>query len=131
MRSTFRALVLATAAICASAAFAADRAVVNIPFNFESHGKVYPAGTYAASLDMNMSLLRLRSTTDPKVNVSWATSPADYNPSAQVLRLQFDDLENNTHQLRTIQLGSRITSVLDAPAKHHDAGSLVAAVSGQ
>jgi hypothetical protein len=130
MRSMLRALVLTTAAICASAAFAADKAVVNIPFNFENHGKVYPAGTYAASLDMNMSLITLRSTTDPKLNLSWVTSPADFNPKAHVLRLQFRDQEG-TEQLHTIQLGSRITSALDAPAKRHDAGSLVALVSGQ
>ena len=130
MRSMFRALVLTAAATCASAAFAADRAVVNIPFNFESHGKVYPAGNYAASLDMNMSVLTLRSTTNPGTTVSWTASPADYNPSAKVLRLQFDNL-GDARQLRTVQLGSRITSVLDAPAKRHDAGSLVAAVSGQ
>jgi hypothetical protein len=130
MRSMLRALVLTTAAICASAAFAADRAVVNIPFNFENHGKVYPAGTYAAALDMNMSMLTLRNTANPKLNLSWVTSPADYNFKAQVLRLQFNDQEG-TKQLHTIQLGSRITSVLDAPAKRHDAGSLVAVVSGQ
>jgi hypothetical protein len=130
MRSMLRALVLTTAAICASAAFAADRMVVNIPFNFENHGKVYPAGQYMASLDMNMSLLTLRNTTDARMNLSWVTSPADYNPSAKVLRLQFNDQEG-TKQLHTIQLGSRITSVLDAPAKRHDAGSLVAVVSGQ
>jgi hypothetical protein len=130
MHSMLRALVLTTAAICASAAFAADRAVVNIPFNFENHGKVYPAGTYAAALDLNMSRLTLHNTADPRLNLSWVTSPADYDANEKVLRLKFNNLEG-TKQLHTIQLGSRITSVLDAPAKRHDAGSLVAMVSGQ
>jgi hypothetical protein len=42
----------------------------------------------------------------------------------------FDDA-GSTHELHTVQLGTRITSVLDAPAQHHGAGSSVAAGSGQ
>ena len=129
MRFMLRTLVLTSAALCATAAFAADRAVVNVPFNFETHGQAFPAGSYAVSLDPHANVLTLRNDlTKPSIN--WAVSPADCDPTSPVLHMTFDDA-GYTHELHSIQLGTRITSVLDAPAKHHDAGSSVAAVSGQ
>ena len=38
--------VLATVSASATAAFAFDRVTVKVPFNFETHGKKFPAGTY-------------------------------------------------------------------------------------
>jgi hypothetical protein len=130
MRFMLRTLVLTSAALCATAAFAADRAVINVPFNFETHGQAFPAGRYAVSLDSNANVLTLRSNSNTRQSISWAVSPADCDPTSPVLHMTFDDA-GYTHELHSIQLGTRITSVLDAPAKHHGAGSSVAAVSGQ
>jgi hypothetical protein len=130
MRPTFRALILTTAALCASAAFAADQAKVNIPFNFETHGVAFPAGSYVATLDLNKNVLRLQNVQEPQDSLMWVVSPADAMAISSPMVLNFDGL-GNTYKLRTVQLGSRITPRLDAPAKHHDAGSFVAAVSGQ
>jgi hypothetical protein len=130
MHSLLRALALTSAALCASAAFAADHARVNIPFNFETRGVAYPAGTYTATLDMNRNVLMLRNLQEPKQSILWVVSPADDRTIPAPLIVKFDDL-GTTHLLRTVQLGPRITPRLDAPAKRHDAGSFVTAVSGQ
>jgi hypothetical protein len=130
MRITTRAVILATASLCATAAFAADKAVVNVPFNFVSKGESFPAGQYIATLDSNDSVLALTSATNPRVSAHWTAGPADFNPSDEKLTLKFDD-QGDSHALRTVQLGPRITSRLDAPARHHDAGSIAATVNGQ
>jgi hypothetical protein len=130
MRSMIRAIVLTSAALCTTAAFAADKAVVNIPFNFESHGVAFPAGRYSASLGMNRNTITLSNIAAPKESMIWVVSPADEAAISSPGLLEFDE-SGSTYELRTIQLGSRITPRLDAPARRHDAGSLVAAVSGQ
>jgi hypothetical protein len=130
MRSMLRAAVLTSAALCASAAFAADHAVVKIPFNFETRGVAYPAGTYNVALDLNRNVLTMQNTQEPKESILWVVAPADERAITTALLVKFDDL-GGTHQLRTVQYGPRITPRLDAPAKRHDAGSFVTTVSGQ
>jgi opacity protein-like surface antigen len=130
MRSMFRALILTSAALCASAAFAADHAKVNIPFNFETRGVAYPAGTYVATLDKNRNVLTLQNVQEPTESLLWIVSPADETAISAPMVLDFDGL-GNTYHLRTVQLGTRITPRLDAPAKRLIAGSFVTAVSGQ
>ncbi|HTV07003.1 MAG TPA: hypothetical protein VME86_16665 [Acidobacteriaceae bacterium] len=130
MNNIIRSAIFASAAICATAAFAADRAVVNIPFNFVSQGKSFPAGRYAASLDLNQNVVKLSNIDNASYSACWTAGPADFNPSNEKLTLKFDDLGPN-HLLRTVQLGPRITSRLDAPASRHNAGSIPAAANGQ
>ncbi|HTD56370.1 MAG TPA: hypothetical protein VK670_13360 [Silvibacterium sp.] len=130
MRFPIRSLVLTSAALFATAAFAADKAVVNVPFNFESHGQAFPAGEYQVSLDKNANVITMSNMTNTAQTVMWTASPADYTAGSPILRLKFDGT-GYTHELHSVQIASRTTSVLDAPAKHHDAGSSVAAVSGQ
>lgn len=129
MKTAIHYAVLATAFLCATAAFAANKAVVNIPFNFASHGKTYPAGQYVATVDPLHNVLMLRSATNTKLSAHWITGPADSNPENEKLILMFDSL-GNRHTLRTVQLGSRITSRLDAPSRR-DANSTLAEVRGQ
>ena len=129
MRFMLRSLVLTSAALCATAAFAASKVVVNVPFNFETHGQAFPAGQYEVSLDMNASTLKLSNAANTGQSVNWIVSPADRIANTAV-QMKFDDA-GYTHQLRSIQLGSRITPILDAPAKSHDAGSSVVAAGGQ
>lgn len=130
MRALIYSVVLTTASLCATAAFAATQAKVNIPFNFESQGHAFPAGQYVATLDVNQNVLALRSTSDASVSARWAVGPADYKPNDEKLVVKFDGL-GESHTLRSLQLGPRITSRLDAPSRHHDAGSIAATVSGQ
>ena len=130
MRFMLRTLVLTYAALCATAAFAAEKAVVNVPFNFESHGQAFPAGRYDITLDMNANVLTLRNATNTAQSISWIASPADCDQASPVLHMIFDDA-GSTRELHSVQLGTRITPVLDAPARNHGAGSSVAAGSGQ
>jgi hypothetical protein len=130
MRTLIYSVALTAASLCATAAFAATQAKVNIPFNFESQGHVFPAGQYVATLDVNQNVIALHNTNDTAVSGRWAAGPADYNPNDERLIIKFDGLGEN-HTLRTLQLGPRITSRLDAPSRHHDAGSIAATVSGQ
>ena len=129
MRFMLRSLVLTSAAFCATAAFAASKAVVTVPFNFETHGQAFPAGQYAVSLDSNSNVLTLSNVANTSQSVNWVVSPADRIQNTAV-QMKFDDA-GYTRELRSIQLGSRITPVLDAPAKDHDAGSSVVAAGGQ
>jgi hypothetical protein len=129
MRTITRSVILATASLCATAAFAANRAVVDVPFNFESQGHNYPAGRYVATLESNEGILAISNENNPRISAHWIAGPADYNPTDAKLILKFDDLGND-HALRTLQLGPRITSRLDGPARHH-AGSITATVNGQ
>jgi hypothetical protein len=129
MRFMLRSLVLTSAAFCATAAFAASKVVVTVPFNFETHGQAFPAGQYAVSLDRNANVLTLSNMTNTSQSINWVVSPAD-NASTPTLQMKFDDA-GYTRELHSIQLGTRITPVLDAPAKHHDAGSSVVAAGGQ
>ena len=130
MRFMLRSLVLTSAALCATAAFAASKVVVNVPFNFETHGHALPAGQYEVSLDSHANVLTLSSTTNTKQTLMWTVAPAESIATTPILSMKFDDA-GYTHELHSIQLGTRVTSVLDAPAKHHTAGSSVVTAGGQ
>ncbi|MFZ0662652.1 MAG: hypothetical protein WAM66_08175 [Acidobacteriaceae bacterium] len=129
MRNIIQSAVIATAMLCTTAAFAAERAVVNIPFSFESNGHSYPAGQYVATVDVMHNVLALSSATDTRVSARWIVGPADSNPNDEKLTLKFDDL-GSRHTLRSVQLGARITSRLDT-ASRHNGETLMARVGGQ
>lgn len=129
MRHPIHSAILTGMVLVATSAFAASKANVNIPFGFSSHGQSFPAGQYTATLDMNHNVLALRNAANPSLYAHWIVGPAESDPNKEMLTLKFDDL-GNSHTLRTVQLGPRITSRLDAPARHHDAGA-TATVSGQ
>ena len=130
MRFMLRSLVLTSAALLATSAFAGSKAVVNVPFNFESHGRAFPAGQYQVSLDLHADVITMSSISDTSQSVMWTVAPAESDSARPVARLKFDDA-GSTHELHSVQLGTRITSVLDAPAKRHDAGSSVVTAGGQ
>src|ERR1700759_5621815 len=117
MRFMIRSLVLTSAALFATAAFAADKAVVNVPFNFESHGKAFPAGQYQVSLDPSTHVITMSDMANAPETVMWTSSPADYSAGTPMVRIKFDDA-GYTHELHSVKVARGITSVLDAPAKH-------------
>jgi hypothetical protein len=129
MRIIMRSVVIATISLCATGAFAANNAVVDIPFSFVSHGHVFPAGHYVATLDATKNVLGLSNIANANVSAHWIASPAECNAGEQELILKFDGL-GDSQTLRTVQLGSRITPRLDAP-RHHNASSIAAEVGGQ
>jgi hypothetical protein len=111
MRSILRMLVL-TPALCTTAAFAVDRVSVNMPFSFESHGRVFPASRYDVSLSDDRRIMTLTSRTNPADRASWMTLSADKGPMDPELSLQFDR-SGKTRELRAVRLGEYRTPILD------------------
>jgi hypothetical protein len=112
MRSILRMLVL-TPALCTTAAFAVDSVSVDMPFSFESQGRVFPASRYDVSLTNDRRMLTLTSRTNPADRATWMTLSADRGPMDPDLSLQFDR-EGNLHELRAVRLGTYQTPILDA-----------------
>jgi len=113
-----RSFVLAAVSASATTAFAFDMVTVNVPFNFETHGKTMPAGTYKVQSANNHYALTLSSHTDTKVSFTWIASPAEFGPNMSTLSLRFDIGADGTHALRSIRLGTLITPVLDVHESH-------------
>jgi hypothetical protein len=118
MRPMIRMFVLAAIAASANAAFALDQTMVNVPFNFETHGKAFPAGRYVVGFDSTMNALTLSSKTDTKKSLMWIASPADFNRDMPWLALTFDNGADGTHTLRTVRLATWTTPVLDRRERH-------------
>jgi hypothetical protein len=112
MRSIMRMLVL-TPALCTTAAFAADKVSVDMPFSFESHGRVFPASRYDVSLTDDRRMLTLTSRTNPADRASWMTLSADKSPMDPELSMQFDR-DGSLLELRAVRLGTYQTPILDA-----------------
>ena len=113
-----RMFIFAAALASSSAAFALTKVTVNVPFNFESHGKTYQAGRYDVRLDTNQGVMTLTNHDNAKQSVMWAVSPAEFGPDAPVLSMKFDDAEDGSHALRSIRLATRTTPVLDVRERH-------------
>lgn len=128
MKHSMYFALLTAVAFCATSAFAANKAAVNIPFSFESQGQVFPAGQYTATLDLNHGVIALNSVTNTRLSAHWLAGPADSNLNDEKLTLKFDDL-GSRHVLRTVQLGPRITSRLDAHSLQSEGSA--ASVGGQ
>lgn len=126
MRVAFKSLVLSSAAFCATAAFAANQARVDVPFSFTAKGHSYPAGMYDVELDGDGSFVTLASRVDLGKQIRWNVGPTE--PAYMPAVVTFDQTGTD-HQLKTIQFGDKITPVLD---KHSKQGiSATTSVGGQ
>ena len=114
MRLTLKALVLSSAALCATAAFAANQARVDVPFSFTAKGQSYPAGSYAVTLDADHNFVTMTSKADAAKHITWYVNPADAAMAPAVVT--FDQFGTD-HTLKTIQLGEHVTPNLDTPTK--------------
>ena len=114
MQLTLKTLVLASAALCATAAFAANQARVDVPFSFTAKGQSYPAGSYEVTLSPDHNLVTMMSNADAAKQITWSVNPADPAPAPALVTFnQF----GSDHTLKTIQLGEHITPNLDKPTK--------------
>ena len=118
MRPIIRSFVLAAVSASATATFAFDRVTVNVPFNFETHGKTLPAGLYKVESTANHYALTLSSKTDTKMSFTWIATPAEFGPNRSTLSLNFAIGADGTHALRSIRLGTLITPVLHVRERH-------------
>jgi hypothetical protein len=117
MRLNLRTLVLASAAFCSTAAFAANEVRVNVPFNFVVKNHTYQAGTYKVVVEPERSLVTLRKVEDPVQSGSWFVGPGDGEATPHKVCLTFDPIGENM-ALRSIQYGALTTPSLDAQSKH-------------
>src|SRR5271166_1339767 len=102
MRFTIKALLLSSATLCASAAFAGTLARVDVPFNFTAKGHSYPAGTYDVSMDSGSTYVTMANNEHPGKQISWVVGPAE--PASKTAVIKFDEMGSD-YALKTIQLG--------------------------
>jgi len=115
MKLSYSTLVLASTAFCATAAFAANQARVNVPFNFTAKGQSFPAGSYAISLNADYNIVTMENQTEPGKHISWIVGPTD--PGKAPALVTFDETGSD-YALKSIQLGMRVTPNLDTHQKH-------------
>lgn len=118
MRVSFRNLILSSAALCTTVAFAAEQRRVEVPFNFVAQDHAYQAGSYAVSVDVSRSLVTLREIGKPGHTKMWIMAPGVGDPSRPDVSLTFD-VTGQSHVLRTIQYETYITPNLNAKPKHN------------
>ena len=117
MRLSLRTLVLSSAALCATTAFAATNQVrLEVPFNFVVKNHTYQAGTYRVEIEPERSLVILSKIQDPVQQLMLLVGPVDSKDNAHQVRLTFDTIGTD-RVLRTIQFDGLTTQNLDAHPK--------------
>ena len=116
MKFSIRNLVLSSAALCATTAFAANQARIDVPFGFVVKNHAYRAGAYSIVVDKQKSLLTLSNINEPSHSVMSIVGPGNSDPDHRV-SLIFD-VVGSDHILRTIQYRGAITRGLNAQPKH-------------
>jgi hypothetical protein len=124
MRLTLRTLVLSSAALCSTAAFAANQVQLDVPFNFVVKNHAYQSGAYKVVIEPERSLVTLRKINDPVQSLTWIVKPADDDKSPLKVRLTFDTIGQDS-VLRTIQFGGLTTPNLDTHPKNKVGGTRI------
>jgi hypothetical protein len=117
MLSSFRNLVLISAALSTTAAFAAEQRRVEVPFSFVAKNHAYQAGSYTVSVDWSKSMVTLSQVGKPSQPLMWIVMPGPNGPDLSKVSLIFD-VAGPDHVLRTIRYEKYITPNLDAHPKH-------------
>ncbi len=126
MQINFKAIAFSSIAFCATAAFAANQARVDVPFSFTAEGQSYPAGSYDVALDANHNVVTMASKTDATKHISWTVGPAEAANAPAVIK--FDHVGAD-YALKTIQVGDHVTPVLDKNVQQ--SVSATTSISGQ
>jgi hypothetical protein len=116
MLMRFRNLVLLSAALCTTAAFAAEQRRVEVPFSFVAKNHAYAAGSYTVAVDWSNSMVTLSKIGKPSQPMIWIMLPAA-NGGPPKVSLIFD-VDGPNHVLRSIQYEQFATPNLDAQRKH-------------
>jgi hypothetical protein len=122
MRFSFRNLVLTSAALCATAAFADEQKRVEVPFSFVAKHHAYQAGSYIVGVDWQKSVVTLSEVGRSSQPLMWIIVPGAVDPRHPKVCLTFD-VSGQEHVLRTIQYESFATPNLDGKPKHRVEGS--------
>jgi hypothetical protein len=116
MLASFRNLVLISAALSTTAAFAAEQRRVEVPFSFVAKNHAYQAGSYTVSVDWARSMVTLNHVGKPSHALIWIVMPGPSGPDPSKVSLTFD-VAGPDHVLRTIRYEKYITPNLDARPK--------------
>ena len=116
MLMRFRNLVLLSAALCTTAAFAAEQKTVDVPYSFVAKNHAYEAGSYTVAVDWTRSVVTLSKIGKPGQPLMWIMVPAA-NGSHPKVSLTFD-VAGPDHVLRTIRYETFATPNLDSQPKH-------------
>ena len=116
MLMSFRNLVLSSAALCATAAFAEQKRV-EVPFAFVARNHAYQAGEYVISINDARSFVTLREIGKSSLPLTWIVFPGDTDSSHRKVSLTFDVTQSG-NVLRTIQYQSLVTTNLNKKPKH-------------
>jgi hypothetical protein len=120
-----KTIALSAAALCATAAFAANQARVDVPFSFSAKGESFPAGTYSVALDSNSNFVTMASNSDATKHITWSVGPADKRNAAALVKF---DAVGPGYALRSIQVGEKVTPNLD---KSKPGVAATTSISGQ
>lgn len=118
MRFTLRNLVLSSAAFCATTAFAANQARLDVPFSFVVKNHEYHAGAYRVEVDPQRSLITLSNLKESTQPLQWIVEPGNGDPNHPKVCLTFDVMGPD-HVLRMIQYGTLVTPNLDPKPKRN------------
>ena|ERR1700761_6456524 len=116
MLMSFRNLVLASAAFCATAAFAAEQKRVEVPFNFVAKNHAYQAGTYAISIDSTRSFVTMSEMGRTSQPLTWIVRPGDGDPAHPIVSMTFDKSQSG-NVLQAIQYQTLTTPSLNKRSK--------------
>jgi hypothetical protein len=119
MLMRFRNLVLLSAALCTTAAFAAELKTVEVPFSFVAKNHAYEAGSYTIAVDWARSMVTLSKVGKPSQPLTWIIVPAD---AGSKVSLTFD-VAGSDHVLRTIRYEEFATPNLDPQPKQRVEGT--------
>jgi hypothetical protein len=107
--------VLASAALMTAAVLATNAAMADttlrVPFSFTVAGKTCPPGRYSVKESLNNSYLILTNEDSSRV-FTWLLKPGETDYKADKVILNFDVAGQN-HLLRSVQIGSMTTRILD------------------
>jgi hypothetical protein len=117
MRFSFRNLVLTSAALCSTAAFAAEQRRVEVPFSFVAKNHAYQAGLYTVAVDWQRSMVTLSEIGRSSQPLMWIIVPGAVDPTHPKVSLTFD-VSGQKHVLRTIQYGTFATPNLNKQPKY-------------
>jgi hypothetical protein len=116
MLSSFRNLVLISAALTTTAAFAAEQRRVDVPFSFTAKNHAYQAGSYTVSVDWARSMVTLSPIEKPTRPLIWIIVPGPNGPDLSKVSLTFD-VNGTDHALKTIRYRQYTTPNLDTRRK--------------
>jgi hypothetical protein len=122
MRFSFRNLVLTSAVLCSTAAFAAEQRRVEVPFSFVAKNHSYQAGSYTIGVDWQRSMVTLSRIGRPSQPLMWIIVPGAIDPTHPKVSLTFD-VSGQEHVLRTIQYETFATPNLNKNPKYKVEGS--------